>query len=122
MSSPIISLPAFILMPVLFLFPFLPIALNMLIGNSLVARWQAVILGWDLQNSFGHFGWGGMDPGSVIGGCPEPMPPMGTIPLAAIEKNVYTDIGSYIYIGPGYNSHWRRGRDHDWRGGTDAYI
>jgi hypothetical protein len=78
--------------------------------------------GRELQNGSGHFGRGGMDPGSVIGGCPEPMAPMGTIPIAAIKQDFCTDIGGYIDIGPGYDGHWRGRWDYDRRGRTDAYI
>ncbi len=38
-----IPAPAFIVIPVFFAFPFLPITLHMVIGNSLVAGRQSVI-------------------------------------------------------------------------------
>jgi hypothetical protein len=63
-----------------------------------------------------------MDPGSVIGGCPEPMPFMGTIPIATIKQDFCTDIRGDVYISSGYNGHWRRRWDYDRRGSTDAYV
>jgi hypothetical protein len=120
--SPIPPLPGFILVPALFAFPSLPITLYLFIGNSLVPRWNSAIAGRELQNGSGNAGWSGMDPWSVIGERPEPMPLMGTIPMAAIEQNVQVNIRNDIYIGSGYHHHGRRGMDHDWRGSANAYI
>jgi hypothetical protein len=117
---PVFRLPVVIPVPISFPVPAVPVFLELSVRDVLMpVRYMPV------SRRHGDHGPGDVAgfyeyPWPIIGAGPEPVIPVGPIPVAAEKQDVDIDRGRKIDIGPGDRDNGRRHRDHQRRRQRDA--